>query len=96
MYKRQLLVQALIERELRQAMRREGIVELPIYPEHRQCKRPTTEQVLRLFSLAERHRLRTAGRTIQVFDVELTDLQRQVLTLLGVPIGGYQPQKAGG
>ena len=32
-----LLVQALIERELRQAMAREGIEELPIYPEQRQC-----------------------------------------------------------
>lgn len=90
-----LVVQALIERELRQAMKRAGIGELPIYPEQRQCKRPTTEQVLRLFSLAERHRLCTSGRTIQVFDVELTDLQRQVLSLLGVPRGAYQLQKPG-
>jgi transposase len=88
-----LMVQALIERELRQAMKRAGIEELPIYPEQRQCKRPTTEQVLRLFSLAERHRLCVAGRMIQTFDVELTDLQRQVLTLLGVPIGAYRPEK---
>ena len=49
-----LLVQALIERELRQAMQREGIEQLPIYPEQRPCRRPTTEQILRLFSLAER------------------------------------------
>ena len=90
-----LLVQALIERELRRAMHRERIAQLPIYPEQRQCKRPTTEQVLRLFSLAERHTLCVAGRTIQVFDAELTDLQRQVLTLLGVPIGAYRPEKSG-
>src|ERR1039458_581777 len=50
-----LLVQALIERELRLAIKREHIAQLPIYPEQRQCKRPTTEQILRLFSLAERH-----------------------------------------
>ncbi|HSX82197.1 MAG TPA: IS1634 family transposase [Candidatus Saccharimonadia bacterium] len=80
-----LLVQALIERELRRAMAREGIDELPIYPEQRQCAHPTTEQVLRLFSLAERHQLRQHGRTVQLFDLSLTDLQRQVLTLLGVP-----------
>lgn len=89
-----LVVQALIERELRQAMQRAGMVELPIYPEQRQCKRPTTEQVLRLFSLAERHRLCAGGRTIQVFDAELTKLQRQVLTLLGVPSGAYRPENA--
>ena len=88
-----LLVQALIERELRQAMQRADLEELPIYPEQRKCKRPTTEQVLRLFSLAERHMLLAKGHTVQCFDVELTDLQRQVLTLLGVPLEGYQPQK---
>ena len=80
-----LLVQALIERELRVAMKRERIDELPLYPEQRQCRRPTTEQILRLFSLAERHRLIDGAHTIQFFDVRFTDLQRQVLSLLGVP-----------
>lgn len=79
-----LLVQALIERELRLAMTRENVDELPLYPEQRQCRRPTTEQILRLFSLAERHKLIEGAHTVQVFDVPLTDLQRQVLTLLGV------------
>ena len=84
-----LLVQALIERELRQAMAREGIDELPIYPEQRQCAHPTTEQVLRLFSLAERHQLRQLDRTVQLFDLSLTDLQRRVLALLGVPASAF-------
>jgi transposase len=85
-----LLVQALIERELRQAMKRQSIEELPIYPEQRQCRRPTTEQILRLFSLAERHTLLSAGHTVQVFDPDLTDLQRQVLSLLAVPLHAYR------
>lgn len=80
-----LLVQALIERELRQAMRREQIPKLPTYPEQRLCTRPTTEQILRLFSLTERHTLLRADRTVQVFYPELTDLQQQLLGLLGVP-----------
>ena len=79
-----LLVQAIIERELRLAMKRDNIAELPIYPEQRDCTRPTTEQVLRLFSLAERHQLMHDDKTVQVFDVEFTVLQRQVLALLGV------------
>ena len=85
-----LLVQALIERELRLAMTREKIVELPLYPEQRQCAHPTTEQVLRLFSLAERHKLLQDGHTIQVFDAQLTDLQRQLLALLGVPTEAFR------
>jgi len=86
-----LLVQALIERELRLAMKRENIDELPLYPEQRQCARPTTEQILRLFSLAERHRLIDGAHTVQVFDVPLTDLQRQLLGLLGVPEDAFRP-----
>ena len=84
-----LLVQALIERELRRAMARESIPELPIYPEQRQCAHPTTEQVLRLFSLAERHQLTQHGRAVQTFHPSLTDLQRQVLALLGVQSTAY-------
>ena len=86
-----LMVQALIERELRQAMKRHSIEELPIYPEQRQCRRPTTEQILRLFSHAERHTLLRDAHTVQVFDTELIDPQRQVLSLLGVPRQSYQP-----
>ena len=66
-------------------MKRERIEELPLYPEQRQCAHPTTEQILRLYSLAERHKLIEDGHTVQVFDVQLTDLQRQLLSLLGVP-----------
>jgi len=86
-----LLVQALIERELRLAMKREGIEKLPIYPEQRLCKRPTTEQILNLFSLAERHTLVSGQRAVQVFNPKLTDLQGQLLTLLGVPHQAYRP-----
>jgi transposase len=84
-----LLVQALIERELRQAMQRERIAQLPIYPEQRSCKRPTTAQVLRLFSLAERHTLTRGSRPVQVFHAELTPIQRQVIELLGVPLRAF-------
>lgn len=84
-----LLVQALIERELRTAMRRKHIQELPIYPEDRLCSRPTTEQVMRLFSLAGRHHLIRRDKKVQTFLPELTSLQRQVLRLLGVPAQAY-------
>ncbi len=86
-----LLVQALIERELRLAMKREKIEELPLYPEQRQCIHPTTEQILRLFSLAQRHKLTQEGHAVQIFELQLTDLQRQLLTLLGVPEQAFRP-----
>jgi transposase len=85
-----LLVQALIERELRSAMLREGIRELPLYPEERRCRQPSTEQVLRLFSLVERHSLLQGERWVPVLPAEITDLQKQVLRLLDVPANAYR------
>lgn len=84
-----LLVQALIERELRQAMKAAGIEQLPLYPEARACRRPTTEHILRLFSLAERVTVLAGKDVVRVFPPNLTDLQRQVLGLLGVPASAY-------
>ena len=86
-----MLVQALIERELRSAMKRENISELPIYPEERLCKHPTTEQVFRLFSHAQRHTLFQKGKQIQTFPLELTALQKQVLDLIGIHKTAFNP-----
>jgi hypothetical protein len=73
-------------------MQRENITELPLYPEQRDCERPTTEQILRLFSLAQRHKLSQGAHTLQVFKVEFTDLQRQLLILLGISEQAFQPE----
>jgi|GEM_PF-4428411 len=67
-------------------MAREGIPELPLYPEQRQCAHATTEQVLRLFTLAKRHQLMQHGRTVQFFQPSLTELQRQVLAAPRRPV----------
>lgn len=71
-------------------MQRERLKALPLYPEDRRCAHPTTEQVLRLFSHAQRHRLSRAGRVVQCFESEFTPLQRQVLDLLGVPASVFR------
>jgi transposase len=85
-----LMVQALIERELRRSMKSADIAQLPLYPEARACRRPTTEHILRLFSLAERVAVTAAGQVIRVFPPQLTVLQLQVLQLLGVPLSAYR------
>ena len=80
-----LLIQALIERELRRAMKREQVDSLPLYPEERACPRPTVLQILRLFNSPQRHTLLKDGETVQEFPPQLTDLQSQVLGFLGIP-----------
>jgi hypothetical protein len=49
-----------------------------------------SKQILRLFSLAERHTLIRGNRIAQVFPAEPTDMQRQVLELLGVPEDAFR------
>jgi transposase len=84
-----LMVAALIERTIRLAMKQKGINSLPIYPENRPCKSPTMFDVVRLFRNVERYEVTTGDDTI-VFPAELTKTQKEVLTLLEVPIAAYQ------
>jgi len=85
-----LLVHALIERELRRAMKHHGVEHLPLYPEERITQRPTAEQILRLYALLEHHDLLVDGRVVRSFKPQLTQLQRQVLQLLQIPHDTYQ------
>ncbi len=86
-----LMVQALLERELRQAMASHGVPSLPLYPESRACVRPTTRQVLDVFDPVARHTLFPAeGDEFQIFTTELAPIHRQILKLLGVPMTDYR------
>jgi transposase len=83
------LVQALLERELRQAMEREKLHSLPLYPEARPCRRPTTRKLIDLFEPVQRHTLIVRGQTPTTFVTELTSLQRRILKLLNIPANTY-------
>jgi len=85
-----LLVHALLERELRNAMKRERIERLALYPEERECRAPSTERILDLFAPLQRHWLRNEGQLIQIFEPELTGLHRQILQLLGLPLSVFR------
>lgn len=85
-----LLIQALIERELRCAMQREQIETLPLYPENRDCQRPTILQILRLLEPLERHAIFKDQEIVQAFPAKLSDLQVKVIKLLGVSKSAYE------
>ena len=84
-----LLLDALIEREMRRAMQAARLSSLPLYPETRLCRAPTTDRLLDLFRDLQRHKLYANSRCTQVFQPQLSDLQTQVLDLLGVPDSAY-------
>jgi transposase len=77
-----LLVESLLERELRRAMEREGIESLPLYPEGRACRRQTARKVIDLFEDVQRHELSAGRRPAAVFTTKLSRLQRRILRLL--------------
>jgi hypothetical protein len=85
-----LLTEALIEREMRQRMKKLGIKKIPLYPEERPCAAPTTERVFELFEDLRRHRLIDGdGHERQRFYDALTETQRTVLRLLRLPQKQY-------
>jgi transposase len=84
-----LLTEALMERQLRQAMQRKEIEALPIYPEGRPCRWPTARRVIDRFESVQRHTLEHRRQPPEVVVTELTRLQRRLLKLLGLPANDY-------
>jgi transposase len=80
-----LLVESLLERELRRAMEGAGVESLPLYPEGRACRRPTARRVIDVFEDVHKHELTEGRSPVVVFTTELTRLQRKILKLLGIP-----------
>jgi transposase len=89
MYFFALLVEALLERELRRAMQREKIEALPMYPEGRACKWPTARRLIDLFEPVQRHTLAHRKHPPEMMITELSRLQRKLLKLIGLPTGDY-------
>ena len=79
-----LLIQTLLERELRQAMARAGEASLPLYPEDRPCARPTTHRLIEVFSSIQRHEVRVGEGEPQVMVTKLTKTQQSIIRLLGL------------
>jgi len=86
--------EALIEREIRNSMKVQGLTGIPLYPELRKCPSPSAPRILEIFADAQRHHLVSKGEVVQDFDPELTPLHLQVLDLLHVPAGVYASSSA--
>jgi hypothetical protein len=84
-----LLTEALLERELRLAMKREGLESLPMYPEGRDCAHPTARRLIDIFDSVQRHEVHQPGHKPTVTVTELTPLQRRLLRLLRIPASDY-------
>jgi transposase len=77
-----LMVQTLLEREVRLALARSEYDSLPLYPENRACHAPTTRRILDVFEMVQRHELSGAEQD-QLFVTQLTPLQSQIAKWFG-------------
>lgn len=83
-----MTLDALIERSVRLSMKREGIETLPILPEGRQTKTPTTARILEMFSNVCWYEFERGGEKV-TFPITLSPLQKQILGLLGIDPPAY-------
>lgn len=86
-----LMIQAIIEREVRKKMKDEDIVSLPVYPEHRIAFHPTTAKIFDRFVELSFYHLKENGR-IRVFRDDLSDLQKEIIEILEIPEQEYWSQ----
>jgi transposase len=83
-----MTLDALIERTLRQNMARLGIENLPILPEGRNTKTPTTARLLEIFSGVSWYEFEGEGGPV-TFPIYLTPIQKKLLELLGMDKSDY-------
>ncbi len=84
-----LIVQTLLEQELRQAQEEANIKSLHLYSEDRAYRCPTARKVIALFDGIQRHELKQPGQETEVMVTELSPLQKQIFGLLGIPANSY-------
>ena len=84
------LVGALLEREVRQRMRKERLASLAVYPEGRPCEAPTAEAVFAILEGHRRHRLLDGqGHELRRFHDEVPQAAQELLRLLGLDTASY-------
>ena len=85
-----ILLFALIERELRAQMKKEGVSSLPLYPEQRPCKAPTSDVIMQAVEGMRRSQLLDPkGKVLKEFYEPMPPHVKKMLRLLGVDLRAY-------
>ena len=84
-----MLIEALIERFVRLSMKTMKIESIPIYHERKECESPTADRLLSIFSNGQFHRLLTHERVMEVFQLELSGMQKKLLKMMDIDPGKY-------
>jgi transposase len=87
-----LMIQAVIEQEVRMNMKKNEIDKLPLYPEHRLSYHPTTAKIFDRFCDVSTYLLHDSNKVIQEFADSLTQIQLTILKLLNISENQYWPR----
>lgn len=84
-----LMIQALIEREIRVKMKAEQIPSLTLYPEDREASHPTTSKVMALFDGISTYQVCDETEICEKYKDDLSETQQQILRLMAIPEKKY-------
>jgi transposase len=79
-----LILQAVIERQVRGTMKQQEIDSLPIYPEDRPAAHPTTTKIFALFENVSSYIVKRNSRVAERYRDDLVPVQLKVLSLLNI------------
>jgi transposase len=84
-----LMLQALIEREIRNKMAISKVESIAIYPEYRESVHPTTNKIFDVFSDVSTYEIVENNDTLEHYRDQLSEIQLIVLGMLGIPEALY-------
>ena len=84
-----LIIQAVIEREVRNSMRAKEIEAIAVYPEHRLAYHPTTAKIFDRFHDTSVSRIMRGDEVEEEYRDDLSAVQKEVLELLGMTEQDY-------
>ena len=84
-----LIIQGIIERNVRLAMKEKSIKSLPIYPEYRKSFYPTTSKIFYNFDGISSYKILKDGKVVKEFKDSLSSAQKIILDLLNIDENQY-------
>jgi transposase len=79
-----LVIQALIEREVRNKMKEQKIEQIRVYPEQREASHPTTAKILDRFENICTYKIKENSKVVETFKDSLNEDQKLILSLLNI------------
>ena len=84
-----LVVQALIEREVRNKMKEQNIEAIRVYPEQREATHPTTCKIIDRFDSICTYKIMESSKVVECFKDILNEDQKLILSLLNIEENAY-------